>query len=182
MNPSDDIAPPPGAARPAAFLDRDGTLNVDVDYASRPDQIVWIDGAVEAIRRLNAAGWWVIVVTNQSGVARGMYGEETVTALHDWMARDLARQGARVDAFYYCPHHETKGVGRYRVACDCRKPAPGMLLRAMADWPIDRARSFMLGDRPRDVEAGEAAGVTSYLYEGGNVDAVVADLMRRHGG
>ncbi|MQX37764.1 D-glycero-alpha-D-manno-heptose-1,7-bisphosphate 7-phosphatase [Roseospira navarrensis] len=163
--------------RPAAFLDRDGTLNVDVDYAARPDQITWIEGAVPALRRLNAAGWWVIVVTNQSGVARGLYGEDTVRALHDWMAADLARQGARIDAFYYCPHHATAGVGPYRVDCACRKPAPGMLLQAMADYPVDRARSFMLGDRVRDVEAGKAAGIASHLYEGGNVDAVVARLM-----
>lgn len=163
--------------RPAAFLDRDGTLNVDVAYASRPEQIVWIDGAVDAIRRLNRAGWWVIVVTNQSGVARGLYDEKTVHALHDWMTADLARQGARVDAFYYCPHHETEGVGPYRVACNCRKPAPGLLLQAMADRPVARARSFMLGDRQRDVDAGTAAGVASYLYQGGNVDAVVADIL-----
>ncbi|WP_246423718.1 D-glycero-alpha-D-manno-heptose-1,7-bisphosphate 7-phosphatase [Roseospira goensis] len=168
--------------RPAAFLDRDGTLNVDVDYAHRPDQITWLPGAVAALRRLNAAGWWVFVVTNQSGVARGMFDEATVRALHAWMAADLARQGARVDAFYYCPHHATQGVGRYRLACDCRKPAPGLLLRAMADFPVDAGRSFMLGDRPRDVQAGAAAGVTGVLYEGGNVDALVARLLAERGG
>ncbi|WP_299442214.1 HAD family hydrolase [uncultured Rhodospira sp.] len=164
-------------ARPAAFFDRDGTLNVDVDYGHRPDQITWLDGAVEALRRLNEAGWWVFVVTNQSGVARGLFDEAAVDRLHDWMAADLARQGAHVDAFYYCPHHATKGIGRYRIECDCRKPAPGLLLRAMAEYPVDVRRSFMLGDRMRDVEAGRAAGVASYLYEGGNVDAVVERLM-----
>jgi D-glycero-D-manno-heptose 1,7-bisphosphate phosphatase len=163
--------------RPAAFLDRDGTLNVDVDYAHRPEQITWIDGAAAALRRLNEAGWWVFVVTNQSGVARGLFNEAAVERLHAWMAADLARQGARIDAFYYCPHHATKGVGRYRIDCDCRKPAPGLLLRAMAEHPVDVSRSFMLGDRMRDVEAGRAAGVASYLYEGGDVDAVVERLM-----
>jgi len=167
------VSPP----RPAAFLDRDGTLNVDVDYASRPDQIVWIEGAVNAIRRLNEAGWWVFVVTNQSGVARGMFGEDTVRALHDWMADELSNQGARIDAFYYCPHHPTQGKGSHRVACDCRKPGPGLLHQAMADFPVDTARSFMLGDRQRDVDSGQAAGVASYLYQGGNLDTVVARLM-----
>ncbi|KAA5606152.1 HAD family hydrolase [Roseospira marina] len=174
--------PPAGTPRPAAFLDRDGTLNLDVHYAHRPDQIVWIAGAADALRRLNEAGWWVFVVTNQSGVAQGLYDEDSVQALHAWMAKDLARQGARVDAFYYCPHHPREGAPPYRRACNCRKPAPGMLLQAMADYPVDRARSFMLGDRPRDVEAGEAAGVDSYLYEGGNLDAVVSRLMAAHGG
>jgi D-glycero-D-manno-heptose 1,7-bisphosphate phosphatase len=163
--------------RPAAFLDRDGTLNVDVDYAHRPEQITWIDGALDALRRLNQAGWWVFVVTNQSGVARGLFDEAAVDRLHDWMAADLARRGARIDAFYYCPHHATKGIGPYRIDCDCRKPAPGLLLRAMAEYPVDVARSFMLGDRMRDVEAGRAAGVASHLYEGGNVDDVVKRLM-----
>ena len=164
--------------RPAAFLDRDGTLNVDVDYGHRPDQITWIDGAVDALRRLNQAGWWVFVVTNQSGVARGLFDEATVDRLHDWMAADLARRGARIDAFYSCPHHATKGIGRYRIDCDCRKPSPGLLLRAMAEHPVDAACSFMLGDRMRDVEAGRAAGVASHLYEGGNLDTVVERLMR----
>ncbi|SDD80793.1 D-glycero-alpha-D-manno-heptose-1,7-bisphosphate 7-phosphatase [Rhodospira trueperi] len=163
--------------RPAAFLDRDGTLNVDVDYAHRPEQITWIDGAAAALRRLNEAGWWVFVVTNQSGIARGLFDEAAVDRLHDWMVTDLARQGARIDAFYYCPHHPRGTVPAYTKVCDCRKPAPGLLLRAMAEHPVDVARSFMLGDRMRDVEAGRAAGVASHLYEGGNVDAVVERLM-----
>lgn len=166
-----------GPPRPAAFLDRDGTLNVDVGYACRPEQITWGPGAVAALRRLNAAGWWVFVVTNQAGVAYGLYDEATVQALHRWMAEDLARQGARVDAFHYCPHHPDRGYAPYRIACDCRKPAPGLLLQAMAAFPVDLRRSFMLGDKPSDVAAGEAAGIAAALYGGGDLDAVVARLM-----
>jgi len=163
---------------PAAFLDRDGTLNVEVDFAHRPDQITWVDGAAAAIRRLNDAGWWVFVATNQAGVAYGMFDEATVQDLHTWMAGELAREGARVDGWYYCPHHPDQGRPPYRVACNCRKPAPGMLLRAMAEYPVDRARSFMLGDRARDVQAGENAGVAGHLFRPGqNLDAVVAGLM-----
>ncbi len=167
--------------RPAAFLDRDGTLNVEVGYAHRPDQIAWIDGAAAAIRRLNRAGWWVIVITNQAGVAYGYYDEATVQALHRWMAEDLAARGAHVDAFYYCPHHPTRGLDRYRVACDCRKPGPGMLRQAMAHFPIDAARSFILGDKPSDGAAGQSLGIAGHLYEGGDLDDVVRRLMETTG-
>lgn len=170
-------APP----RPAAFLDRDGTLNVDVGYAHRPDQITWMPGAVAALRRLNAAGWWVFVVTNQAGVAYGLYDEAAVVALHDWMTQDLARQGARVDGFFYCPHHPTRGRGRYRVACDCRKPAPGLLRQAIDAWPVAIAPSFIVGDKPGDVEAGAALGIRGALYAGGDLDALVAELMAEAG-
>jgi len=181
-SPSPSPAPDPrGPARPAAFLDRDGTLNVEVHYAHRPEQITWIDGAVDAIRRLNEAGWWVFVVTNQAGVAYGYFDEETVHALHRWMAANLEARGARVDAFYYCPHHPTKGQGRYKIACDCRKPAPGMLRQAMAEYPVDAARSFIIGDRDRDVDAGRAIGIAGALYTGGNLDDLVADMMARAG-
>ncbi|MBB4265470.1 D-glycero-alpha-D-manno-heptose-1,7-bisphosphate 7-phosphatase [Roseospira visakhapatnamensis] len=172
---------PTATPRPAAFLDRDGTLNVEVGYAHRPDQISWIDGAVAAIRRLNRAGWWVIVITNQAGVAYGYYDEETVRALHRWMTADLAARGARVDAFYYCPHHATRGLGRYRVACDCRKPGPGLLRQAMADFPVDPARSFILGDKPSDGAAGHALGIAGHLYRGGDLDTLVSRLMAESG-
>lgn len=173
---------PASAPRPAAFLDRDGTLNVEVGYAHRPEQITWIDGAVAAIRRLNRAGWWVIVVTNQAGVAYGYYDEEAVRTLHRWMAEDLATRGAHVDAFYYCPHHPNRGLDRYRISCDCRKPGPGMLRQAMADFPIDAARSFILGDKPSDGAAGRSLGIAGHLYEGGDLDDVVRRLMETAGG
>jgi len=173
---SESVAP-----RPAAFLDRDGTLNVDVGYAYRPDQISWIDGAIAALRRLNQAGWWVFVVTNQSGVAQGYYDEAAVRALHRWMDEDLATRGVWIDRFYYCPHHPRGTQGRYTTVCDCRKPGPGLLRQAVAEFPVDLSRSFMIGDRQRDVDAGTAFGIPGHLYKGGDLDKVVRRMMEGRG-
>lgn len=144
--------------RPAVFLDRDGTLNVDFGYVSRPEDIRWLPGVAAALARLRWAGYLLIVVTNQSGIARGFYDVPTMQALHDWMNAALRTQGAHIDAFYHCPHHpDVTGV------CTCRKPAPGMLLRAADDWFIDLEKSWMIGDKMSDVVAGRAAGCTPIL-------------------
>ena len=169
--------PAPDAPRPAAFLDRDGVLNVDRDYVHRPDQLEWIDGVPEAIRLLNDAGYLVIVVTNQSGVARGFYDESAIGALHDHMRDTLAAQGARIDAFYYCPHHPDGTVTAYRMRCDCRKPGAGMLERAARDQHIDRARSFMIGDKDIDLAAATAFGIRSALFNAAT--DCLPDLVRR---
>ena len=153
----------------AIFFDRDGTLNVDVDYLHEPADFVWVEGAIEAIRWANEHGYLVIAVTNQSGIARGYYDEAAVHRLHDWMNAELARQGARIDAFYYCPHHPAGRVPAYTRACDCRKPAPGMLLRAIAEHDVDPAASLMIGDALRDITAAEKAGVRGVLYQGGSL-------------
>ena len=153
-----------GPSKPAAFLDRDGVLNVDREYVHRVDQLEWIDGGPEAIRQLNDAGYLVIVVTNQSGVARGFYDEAAIGALHDHMRVHLAARGARIDAFYYCPHHPDGTVAAYAKSCDCRKPGAGMLEQAARDWPIDRARSFMIGDKDIDVGAANAFGIRSAMF------------------
>jgi D-glycero-D-manno-heptose 1,7-bisphosphate phosphatase len=153
----------PAALRRAVFLDRDGTVNEERDYLWRVEDFIFIPGVPEAIRRLNEAGWLVVVVTNQSGVARGYYGEEDVERLHRHIKRLLAAAGARIDAFYFCPHHPREGVGAYRRDCDCRKGQPGMLLRAASELGIDLSRSFMVGDKVADVEAGEAAGCTPLM-------------------
>jgi D-glycero-D-manno-heptose 1,7-bisphosphate phosphatase len=155
------------AERRAVFLDRDGTINVEKDYLFRPEEFEFIPGAPEAIARLNQAGFLVVVVTNQSGVARGYFGEADVRRLHDFLQRKLADHGAVVDAFYLCPHHPEHGVGPYRVACDCRKGHPGMLLRAAVEHRIDLRRSFMVGDKLADVEAGNRAGCRSLLVLSG---------------
>jgi D-glycero-D-manno-heptose 1,7-bisphosphate phosphatase len=168
---------PPTRRRPAAFLDRDGVLNVDVGYAHRPDQIVWVTGAAEAVRRLNRAGYLVLVVTNQSGVARGLYAETDVMALHHWMAQQLGSLGGRIDDWRYCPYHPDHQARRYASKAGWRKPAPGMLLDLMAHWPIDPAASFMIGDRDSDVMAARAAGVAGHLFGGGDLDRFVADLL-----
>lgn len=163
--------------RPAAFLDRDGVLNRDDGYVHRQEQFVWIDGAQAAIKRLNDHGWLVFVITNQAGIARGFYEPADVERLHDWINKELLRIGAHIDAFYYCPHHPEEGRAPYRIACDCRKPAPGLLLKAMREWPVRRAASFMIGDKAIDMEAARSAAVRSILYEGQSLDMLVAAAM-----
>lgn len=149
-----------GELRPAVFLDRDGTLNVEKEYLHRLEDWEWIPGAVEAIRQINQMGYLVIVVTNQAGVARGYYGESDVHALHGKVDEMLSTEGARIDGYYYCPHHP--GYGEIRD-CTCRKPEPGMLLAAQRDFGIDMTRSFMVGDKALDVEAAQRAGVIPML-------------------
>lgn len=156
--------------RPAAFFDRDGVLNHDVGYIHKPADFVWVEGARDAIRRLNALGALVFVVTNQAGIARGMYQESDVVALHRWVNARLEADAARIDAFYFCPHHPSAGNGPYSIACECRKPAPGMLKRAAAEWPVDLGASFLVGDRETDLAAAAAAGVRGHLFAGGNLN------------
>lgn len=170
---------PTSRRRRAAFFDRDGVLNEDIGFAHRPDQITWMPGAREAVKRLNDAGFLVFVVTNQAGVARGLYGEEHVRTLHDWMQQELRAVGAHVDAFYHCPHHPEHGEPPYRIDCACRKPEPGMLLQAMAEWPVEPKGSFLIGDRDTDLQAAQRAGIEGTLYRGGDLDAVVAGIMAR---
>ena len=153
-------------------------LNVDVGYAHRPEQLTFVNGAPEAVRRLNAAGWTVIVVTNQAGVARGFYDEAAVDAFHDAMSAALAGQGARIDAFYFCPFHEDAVVDAYRHGNHPdRKPNPGMLLKGLADHGVAPADAFMIGDRDSDMQAAERAGVAGYLFEGGDLDALVKQIL-----
>lgn len=165
--------------RPAAFLDRDGVLNRDIGYAHRPDQIVWLADVAPAIRHLNDMGHFVFVVTNQAGVARGYYEEATVRDLHAWMDDQLRRQGARVDDWRYCPHHPEGVIDAYRMTCGCRKPAPGMILDLARAWPVDMARSFMIGDRDTDLKAAAAAGLRGFLVEEGGL---LAQMRRLAGG
>jgi D-glycero-D-manno-heptose 1,7-bisphosphate phosphatase len=145
-------------------------LNEDPGYVHRWADFRWIPGAREAVAAFNAAGWWVFVVTNQSGVGRGYYTEADVHALHGEMSRDLAGMGARIDAYYYAPHHPdaTEAAYRHPDPPD-RKPNPGMLLRAMAEFPVDRTRSLMVGDKDADLEAARRAGVRGLKFEGGDL-------------
>ena len=162
---------------PVVFLDRDGVINADIGYLWRAEDCVWIPGAPEAIHLFNEQGWPVVVVTNQSGVARGYYRETDVQILHVWMNETLAAQGAHIDAFYYCPHHLKGTVPEYTVECNCRKPRPGMLLQAMRDFAADPGASFLIGDKPSDVAAAEAAGIRGYQFPGGNLRDFVARIL-----
>jgi len=155
--------------RPALFLDRDGVINVDKGYVSRIEDFEWVEGAVETIAAFNRRGWYVFVVTNQSGIARNYYTEADMHTLHDWMQAELAKAGAHVDRIYYCPYHAEGENPAYRKDSFDRKPKPGMLLRAMADFPVKRELSFMIGDKDADMEAARAAGVAGFLFTGGNL-------------
>lgn len=165
--------------RGAVVFDRDGVLNVDVNYAHRPDQIVWIPGAIEAVKAVNDAGLFAFVATNQAGVARGYYDEAQVTALHRWMSEQMAVHGAHIDAFEYSPYHPEGTVEAYRQATDCRKPGPGMINRLFDRFPVDRARAAMIGDRDTDIAAAQAAGIEGVLFEGGDLLALVQTVIAR---
>lgn len=154
----------------AVFFDRDGILNEDVGYLYRPEDFRWVTGARAALRAVIEAGLHAIVVTNQSGVARGYYSEADVVALHDWMRDDLARDGIAITAFYFCPFHACSVTVRYRHPNHPdRKPNPGMILRGIRECRIDPARSLIVGDKESDIEAGRRAGIRGLLYEGGDL-------------
>lgn len=151
------------ARRAAVFFDRDGTLNEEVEFLSRPEQLVLIPGAATAVREVNDRGMAACIISNQSGVARGILSESDLIPIHEALERELAREGARIDRIYYCPHHPTAGIPPYNTECDCRKPLPGMLRRAEREMGIDLPRSFVVGDRLIDVQAGQAAGARGIL-------------------
>lgn len=146
-------------SRPAAFIDRDGVLNEERAFVHRPQDFAFIPGAIEALRLLQEAAYRLVVITNQSGIARGLYGEADYLALTEHMRARLEACGVRLDAVEYCPHLPEAPVARYRVDCGCRKPRPGMLLKAIEALDIDAPASFLVGDRLSDLEAGRAAGV-----------------------
>jgi len=163
--------------RPAAFLDRDGVLNVDHGYAYKPDQLEWIAGAPEAVRLLNEAGYAVIVVTNQSGIARGLYDEAAVRHFHAHMQNVLRAHSAHIDAFYFCPHHPDGTVKALAIRCGCRKPGTGMLEQATREWPIDLARSFLIGDKDGDMAAAAAFHIRGIKFDFTTNSLI--DLVRR---
>lgn len=150
----------------AVFLDRDGTINIEKEYLYQIADFEFIPGVPEAINMLNQAGFVVVVVTNQSGVARGYYTEDDVEKLHHHIARELERFGAHVDAWLYCPHHPD-GRGSYALPCHCRKPLPGMLQDAAVRYDLDLANSIIIGDKLADIGAGNAAGCRTMLVRTG---------------
>lgn len=153
--------------RPAVFLDRDGTLIEEAGYLDRLERLVFFPYAVDAVRLLNRSGLAVVVVTNQAGVARGIFKEAFVAEAHRHVAERFAAGGARIDGFYYCPHHPDASVAALRQDCDCRKPKSGMFTRAAAELGLDLAASFVVGDRWHDLEAGQRVGARGILVRTG---------------
>lgn len=167
--------------RPCVFLDRDGTLLDEGGYIDRVERIRMLPFAIDAVRLLNRAGFLAVVVSNQAGIAHGHFTEDFLGQVHGLLASRFAAGGARIDAFYYCPHLADARVEAYRQACDCRKPKPGLILRAAGEMGIDLARSYMIGDQWADVGAGRAAGVFTILVRTGygpTVEAQPRDGVR----
>ncbi len=153
--------------KPAVFLDRDGTINEQMGYVNHLSRFVLLPGAAEAIRLLNERGYWAVVVSNQSGAARGYFPVELVEAVHCRMEALLALEGARLDGVFYCPHHLQASVPEYRMSCDCRKPRTGLIRQACERLEIDLARSYVVGDRYSDIELAHRAGLKSILVQTG---------------
>lgn len=164
-------------SRPVAFLDRDGVVNEDRGYVHKPDDFVWMPGALGAIRLLNERGYIVAIVTNQSGIGRGYYGEQDFMFLTMWMLDHAEMVGAEIDVIYYCPHHPESSDPEYRAACPARKPGPAMLERAAEEFELDLARSFLVGNKESDLGAAEAFGIPGHLYEGASLEEFVRRIV-----
>jgi D-glycero-D-manno-heptose 1,7-bisphosphate phosphatase len=155
--------------RRALFLDRDGVVNLEKDYVHKREDFHFITGVFEACKAFQDAGYLIVIITNQSGIGRGYYTEEDFHSLNEWMKAEFAKRGVTIDGIYFCPHHPEEGVGQYRTYCQCRKPAPGMLLQASDDLDIDLESSVLVGDKDSDIEAGQRAGVgRNYIVRTGH--------------
>lgn len=149
----------PLSRRPALFLDRDGVINIDHAYVSRPEDFEFVDGIFELCRTASRLGYLIFVVTNQAGIGRGYYSEQDFLKLTEWMCGVFNAQGVVIDKVYFCPSHPEHGVGQYKVDSPYRKPGPGMILQAAEEFDVDLARSVVVGDKETDIQAGVAAGV-----------------------
>jgi D,D-heptose 1,7-bisphosphate phosphatase len=166
--------------KPAAFLDRDGTLNHDDGYTHKIEDFRWFDGAKAAVKKLNDAGYFVFLITNQAGIARGYYDSAAVDLLHNWMQGELASVGAHIDDIRYCPHHPQGSVPALSITCDCRKPGDGMLRSLIERWQPDLSRSFVLGDSDKDVAAGAALGIKGRKIRPAGILSEVELLIGEH--
>jgi D-glycero-D-manno-heptose 1,7-bisphosphate phosphatase len=163
--------------RPALFLDRDGVINVDEGWVGTKERFKWIDGARESIALATSRGWHVFIVTNQAGVARGFYDETDVNALHAFLREEVRRYGGTVDDIRYCPHHPEALVQAYRMQCECRKPAAGMIKSLRDAWELDLSRCVLVGDKQSDLEAASRAGVPAHLFSGGDLRTLVQQII-----
>ncbi|MEQ1809227.1 MAG: HAD family hydrolase [Terricaulis sp.] len=162
------------------LFDRDGTLNVDRGYTHKPEDLIWLAGAREAVRLVNEHGSFAVVVTNQAGIGRGLYDEAAMHRFHQHMQHDLETIGARIDAFYFCPFHADAVIERYRHANHPeRKPNPGMVLAALRDFDVDRQHAVLIGDQQADLEAAAAAGIVGVTANGEPLDAIVRNVLHR---
>lgn len=152
----------------AILLDRDGTINIEKDYLYKIEDFEFEKNVVEGLKILSSMGYIFIVVTNQSGIARGYYTEQDLEVLNNHIGKLLEKEGVKIEKFYFCPHHPEKGVGKYKVECNCRKPNTGMLDAAVQEFDIDKKKSFMIGDNISDIEAGIRAGITPILVKTGH--------------
>lgn len=161
------------------FLDRDGTINEEVRYLHRTEDLKFLPGVAAALRSLKEAGFKLVVVTNQAGVARGYYGCEEVEKLHEYLNQRLKEQEAGIDRFFYCPHHPEYGVGIYKRSCRCRKPGIGMFEMAEQWYAVDKSHSYMIGDKMIDVQAGGRYGVTGILVGSGYGAAIKKEIEEK---
>ena len=157
-------------SKPAIFFDRDGVLNVDVGYLYKIEDFQWIDGAIEAIKYFNDKDYYVFVITNQSGVARGYYREDDIHKLHQWMNEDLYKYSAHIDEFFYCPHHVKGIIKDYSFDCECRKPKIGMIKKALDKYDIIFKESLLIGDKDSDIECAENAGIKGLKFNAEKLD------------
>lgn len=164
--------------QPALFLDRDGVVNHEIGYLCRPEQVVFTIGIFDLCRYAQAHGYKLIIITNQSGIARQLYSESDFHSLMKWMSEEFLRANVRIDGYYFCPHHPDYGVGPYRKECEDRKPQPGMILKASADHKIDLKRSILVGDRCSDIHAGAAAGILNLILLEGTEPTGCAEAPR----
>ena len=165
------------APRRALFLDRDGVININHGYVHAPEQTDWVPGIFELVANAHARGYLPVVVTNQAGIGRGLYDEAAFLGYTAWMHAQFAARGTLLLATFWCPHHPDEGLGEYGVDCDCRKPRPGMLLRAIERFDIDPSRSLMIGDKQGDLDAAAAAGVPARLLREQDWGAGLAGML-----
>lgn len=163
-------------SKPAIFFDRDGVLNVDVGYLCKIEDFKWIDGAIETIKYFNDKGYYVFVITNQSGVARGYYREDDIHKLHQWMNEDLYKYSAHIDEFFYCPHHIKGVIPEYSFDCECRKPKIGMIKQALEKYDINIEKSLLIGDKDSDIECAKNVGINSIKFNGEKLNFI--ELMK----
>ncbi len=164
--------------RPALFLDRDGVINIDHGYVYKPEDFEFVDGIFELVKRANDAGYLVIIITNQAGIGRGYYTEDDFHALMEWVKNEFSAHDARIDGIYFCPHHSEFGMGKYKLECGCRKPNPGMILKAATDYSIDLPHSILIGDKQTDIDAGVTAGIQRiFHFEGNSIRQISKNLF-----